>query len=69
MIRPRFKLPLWAALVIPALAYLVRSLVVRNGDFAPDMPQDLIVFGVLTGVIILVAWARRAYADDPESDE
>ncbi len=41
--RPRFRLPLWAALAIVMAAYALRSLLMRGGDFSPDLPGDAIV--------------------------
>jgi len=56
---PEIRMPLWAAVAIPAVAYLVRS-IVRGMDFTPDLPMDALVFGGLA-VLVLVVWlARRA---------
>lgn len=57
--RPRVRLPLWGALAIVGVAYLVRSLVLRGGDFALDMPSDAMALGAIGAGIALVAWARR----------
>ncbi|MBS3957619.1 MAG: hypothetical protein KGZ40_08880 [Clostridiales bacterium] len=56
MIRPRIRLPLWAAVALPAAAYVVRSLI--RGDFSPDVPEDLLAYGLLAFVIAAVALAR-----------
>jgi hypothetical protein len=59
------RIPLWAALALPAAAYLVRSLVIRGGDFAPDVPQDIIALVVFTvGVTAAVVVRRRITEDD-----
>jgi len=62
--RPRFRLPLWAALAITAAAYLVRSLM-RGYDFRPDMPADAFALAALAVVVALVGWIRS----QPESHE
>lgn len=62
MIRPRIRLPLWAAVVLPAAAYVARS-VIRGGDFRPDLPGDAIVYGLLGLVIVAVGLARARAAD------
>lgn len=72
MIRPRFKLPLWAALAIPGAAYVLRSLVLRRGDFALDMPQDVIAAAVLAVGVATAALVRARYSDaeqDPDAIE
>lgn len=58
--RPRIRLPIWAALAVPAAAYVVRSLVLRGGDFTLDLPDDLIAAGVIAAAIALVSYARRS---------
>lgn len=58
--RPRFRLPIWAALAIAGAAYLVRSVVIRSGDFRPDWPADAAVLVAFVMVIALVARARHA---------
>jgi hypothetical protein len=57
--RPRFSLPLGVAVAIVVGAYCVRSLVIRSGDFALDLPSDAVVIIALAVGIGLVAWARR----------
>jgi len=63
--RPRFRLPLWAAIAIPAAAYAVRS-IARGFDFVPDMPTDAIVAALLLAIVAVVAWRR---SDDERHDE
>lgn len=60
MLRPQARLPLWAAAAIPAVAYGVRS--VARGSVRPDVPSDLIVFGVLA-LALLVAAVRSASSE------
>jgi hypothetical protein len=67
VIRPSFKLPLWAAAAIAAAAYIVRS-VARGGDFSPELPGDAVVYGLLVLVIAAVGLgrARAAHEGDDE---
>lgn len=57
MIRPRIRLPLWAAVALPAAAYVVRS-IIRGWDFTPDLPGDAIAYGLLALVVAMIALAR-----------
>ena len=71
--RPRIRLPLWAALLIVVAAYLIRSIVMRRGDFSLDLPGDAIALTTLVIAGAFVAWARHrpASQDDggPEPPE
>jgi hypothetical protein len=67
MIRPSFRLPLWAAVAIAAAAYTVRS-IARGGDFTPDLPGDAIVYGLLLLVVAAVALARSRAAHESDDD-
>lgn len=58
MHRISIRLPIWAALALAGAAYLVRSLVVRGGDFSIDK-TDLVAAVVLAVGITLVAIVRR----------
>lgn len=61
ILRPRFRLPIWAALAIAGVAYGYRSVVLRNGDFSLNA-TDVIVAAVFL-VALSLAWvARRAAA-------
>ena len=53
MLRPRLRLPLWAAVAIPAAAYLIRA--VAWGSLRPQLPEDAIVFGALAIALTLAA--------------
>jgi len=67
--RPRLRLPVWIAIVIVAVAYVLRSVVLRGGDFSPDLPGDALVFTALAVGLVLVALARRRdSARDPQDD-
>ena len=67
MIRPSFRLPLWAAVAIAAAAYTVRS-IRRGGDFTPDLPGDAVVYGLLLLVVAAVALARSRAAHESDDD-
>jgi len=54
-------MPLWAAVVIPAAAYAVRSLV--RGSASPDLPADALAFGALAAVLGLAARYRASAHD------
>jgi hypothetical protein len=56
--RPRFKLPLWAAFAIPLAAYLLRSVVVRSGDFSVDA-LDAIVLLLVASIVAIIGLLRR----------
>jgi len=57
--RPRVRLPVWVAIAVVCVAYLVRSLILRGGDFSLDVPSDIIALTVVVIGLALVAWARR----------
>lgn len=71
--RPRFRLPIWAALTLVGAAYLLRSWVIRGGDFTLDLPDDAVVALVVIAGVLLVGITRRATdadeADDDARDE
>ena len=68
ILRPRFRLPLWAVLAIAGAAYLLRSVLLRAGDFRVDR-ADVVVFAVAIAAIPLAYLARRAMTSYPEQDE
>lgn len=49
---PRLRMPLWAAVAIPAAAYAVRSLL--RGNATPEL-ADVVVLGTLLVVLLLAA--------------
>jgi hypothetical protein len=68
MRRPQVRIPLWAAVALPAAAYCIRS-IARGFDFSPDLPDDVLVFGMLAVLLLAVAITRRSnktYAGDEE---
>jgi len=67
VIRPSFRLPLWAAVALPAAAYVLRSLI-RGGDFTPDLPGDAIAYGLLAFVVLAVWLARTRSADTVDGE-
>lgn len=52
--RPR--IPLWAAVGIPAAAYVLRSII--RGSFALDIPGDLVVAGAFSALLLVAVLAR-----------
>jgi hypothetical protein len=56
--RPKFRIPLSAAVGIVLLAYLARS-AIRGFDFRPDLPEDAIVLVAFVVVLLAVAVARH----------
>ena len=62
---PRLRIPLWAAVVIPAAAYVIRSLL--RGSISPDLPGDAVVLASL--VIVLVLAGRYGSAAHRRDDE
>ena len=62
--RPRFRMPLWVAIVLALGAYAVRS-AARGFDFTPDIPGDVVVLVALLIVVSVVWWLR---ADDARRD-
>lgn len=65
MLRLRLRMPLWAAAAIPVAAYALRSLM--RGDARPDIPGDLVVFGLVA--IALAIAARHGSAADRRRDD
>ena len=51
--RPRLRLPLWAAAAIPVAAYAARSMM--RGDASLDLPGDAVVI-VLVAAALLFGW-------------
>lgn len=63
MLRPSLRIKPVAAVAVVVGAYLVRSVVIRSGDFSPDLPGDAIAASVL-GIALLVATVVRAHSTD-----
>lgn len=53
-LRPHVRMPLWAAVAIPAAAYLLRSAL--RASLRPDLPEDGVVLVVL---VVALAFATR----------
>jgi len=64
--RTPFKIPLLAAAAIPAAAYAVRS--AMRGSIAPDLPGDLVGFGLLVIVLALVGTVRASARDSAKRE-
>lgn len=67
MLRPSLKMPLWAAVGLPAAAYVLRG-ILRGMYFAPDLPADAVVIGVWI-LVIAVAAAVRTSSTNHGGDE
>lgn len=63
----RFRMPIWVAVAVVVVAYLVRG-VLRGLDFRLDIPADLVALALFTVVLALVIYIRRALGDSPEDD-
>lgn len=50
---PRLRIPLWAAVAIPAAAYAIRGLL--RGSMAPDLPGDAVMLASLAIVLVLAS--------------
>jgi hypothetical protein len=66
--RPRFRMPLWVAFGIVALAYVVRS-ALRGFDFRPDLPLDAIAAVAFLVVAGIVAYIRSVIGSEDDSAE
>ncbi len=66
--RLRMKLPVWAALAIVGVAYVVRSVLMRSGDFTPDLPGDAVV-GLLLLVALIITGAMRRGSSQQGTDQ
>jgi len=66
VLRPRVRIPLSAAVGLPAAAYVLRA-AVRGWDFAPDLPADAIL-GIVLVVFVASAWWVRRSSAAKESD-
>lgn len=64
-LRPHLRMPLWAAVALPAAAYLARSAL--RGSLRPDLPQDAVVLAVL--LVALGFAARYGSAAQRRHDE
>jgi hypothetical protein len=66
MLRPRLKMPMWAAAAVVAVAYVARS-GLRGWDFRPDLPIDAVLATTLVALIVLRGTlARSAPAGQPD---
>lgn len=62
---PRLRIPLWAAVALPAAAYAIRGLL--RGTLRPDLPQDAVVVASLAIVLVLASRHRSAAEDRDHS--
>ena len=76
LLHPQVRIPTWVAVAIVAAAYVVRAVLVRGGDFRPDLPADLVVAALLAALLILREVLRRSgwdrlgndHAGEPPAD-
>jgi hypothetical protein len=66
VLRPRLKMPMWAAVAVVAAAYVLRSFL-RGWDFRADMPIDA-VLGAALVVLLLLRWRLSAATGTDEPD-
>ena len=64
LLRPSLRLPIWAAVVIPIVAYTLRS-IDRGFDFSLDLPGDLIAIGAW-GIGVGLVWVMRSKSPTPD---
>lgn len=62
------KIPLTAAVGIPAAAYVLRAML-RGGDFSPDLPADAILGAALVVFVAAAWWLRRSSPPDGASND
>lgn len=67
--RPSLRLPIWGALAIIMVAYLVRAFVLRDGDLRPDLPMDVVVALIVVAGAAGVAWLRYTNDQGRAADE
>lgn len=63
--RSGLRFPLWVAAAVVAAAYLLRSLVVRDGDFSLN-GVDILALVLVVAAIAVVALLRRRTPQDAE---
>ncbi len=66
--RPRVRIAIWVAALIVGGAYLIRSVVLRGGDFSLDA-ADVTALVVFVAGAALVGWSRIRDARETRSDE
>ena len=64
--RPSLRITPVAALAVVGAAYLIRSLVIRSGDFSLDLPEDAVAASVLAVALVVVTMARARATEDSE---
>ena len=66
--RPRFRIPIWAALALVGAGYLARAWLWKNGDLSPELPSDGVAFVALVVGVSIVAWMRHSIKQDDEQE-
>lgn len=64
--RPSFRITPIAAVAVVAGAYLIRSVVIRSGDFSLDLPEDVMAVSLLAVALLLAAMTRARAVNDPD---
>lgn len=64
--RPSLRVTPLAALAVVGGAYLIRSFVIRSGDFSIDLPGDAVAASVLAVALVVVTMARARATEDRE---
>ncbi|MDO8915358.1 MAG: hypothetical protein Q7W16_04670 [Coriobacteriia bacterium] len=68
MLRPRLKMPMWAAVAVVAAAYAARS-ALRGWDFRPDLPIDVVIATTLVALVVLRATIAQASPPDGSEEQ
>jgi len=63
-LRPSWRIPLWAALALPAAAWVLRAWVVD--DWRLDLPRDGIALGILVAAVVVTGFIRGWAAPAPD---
>jgi len=69
LLHPDVRIPTWAAVAVMAAAYIVRAVLMRGGDFRPDLPVDLVVGALLAVLLGLRAALRRSGWDHGDGSD
>ena len=64
--RPSLRIAPVAALAVVGGAYLIRSFVLRSGDFSLDLPEDAVTASVLAVALVVITMARSRATEDRE---
>ncbi len=62
-------MPLWVALAVVGAAYIFRSVVLRGGDFSPDLPDDAVAGATILIALAFVAITRAIITREIREDD